>query len=120
MKGLLWILGCRLAGQLLSEWTGGHVSGNIFGMVLLFAALSLGWADAEKVRPVARFLLGSMALFFVPYGVGLIESYGILLEHLGAIVAAAVVSTCIVLLVTGHAFQYTDRLLHRRSTNKRN
>ena len=119
MKGVLWILACRLAGQLLSEATGGHVSGNIFGMVLLFAALTLGWADAEKVRPVARFLLGSMALFFVPYGVGLIESYAILLEHLGAIAAAAVVSTCIVLLVTGHAFRYTDRLLRRRPNRKR-
>lgn len=114
MTGLLQILLCWLAGQLLSHWTGGHVSGNIFGMVLLFAALRLGWADADRVRPVAKFLLGAMALFFVPYGVGLIESYAILLDHLAAIVVAALLSTCIVLLVTGHAFQYAHRLLRRR------
>lgn len=120
MKGLLWILGCRLVGQLLSDATGGAVSGNIFGMVLLYAVLSLGWAHADHVRPVARFLLGSMALFFVPYGVGLIESYGVLLDHLWAIVVSAVGSTCIVLLVTGRTFQSAKRLPHRRPAAKRN
>lgn len=59
-----------LAGNALSLLTGGYVSGNIIGMILLFASLCLRWVPAERVRPAARFLLGAMALFFVPYGVG--------------------------------------------------
>ena len=71
MSGLFYILLFWLIGNALSILTGGYVSGNIIGMILLFAALCLHWVKAETVRPAARFLLGAMALFFVPYGVGL-------------------------------------------------
>ena len=69
MTGLFQILLFWLIGNALSLITGGYVSGNIIGMILLFAALCLRWVRAETVRPAARFLLGAMALFFVPYGV---------------------------------------------------
>ena len=109
MRGILCILLCWLAGQALSRLAGGFVSGNIVGMVLLFAALSLRWFNPETVRPAARFLLGSMALFFVPYGVGLIDSYHVIVDNLGTIVAAAVVSTVAVLYITGRTYQYINR-----------
>lgn len=69
------------------------MSGNIIGMILLFAALCLRWVRAETVRPAARFLLGAMALFFVPYGVGLMDSYRVIL----------------VLIVAGQTFQSLNR-----------
>ena len=108
MRGVFCILLCWLAGNALSRLTGGYVSGNIVGMVLLFAALSLRWVEAETVRPAARFLLGSMALFFVPYGVGLIDSYHVILDNLWAMVAS-ILSVVAVLCVTGHTFQYINR-----------
>ena len=76
------------------------MSGNIIGMILLFAALCLRWVRAETVRPAARFLLGAMALFFVPYGVGLMDSYRVILENLWAI---------LVLIVAGQTFQSLNR-----------
>lgn len=109
MTGLFYILLCWLVGNGLSLLTGGYVSGNIIGMILLFAALSLRWVPAERVRPAARFLLGAMALFFVPYGVGLMESYRVILENLWAIVVSGVVSTVLVLYVTGKTFQTLNR-----------
>lgn len=87
----------------------GYVSGNIIGMILLFAALCLHWVKAETVRPAARFLLGAMALFFVPYGVGLMDSYRVILDNLWAIVISGIASTIIVLLVTGQTFQSLNR-----------
>lgn len=114
MRGILCILLCWLAGNALSRLAGGYVSGNIVGMVLLFAALSLRWVDVETVRPAARFLLGSMALFFVPYGVGLIDSYHVILDNLWAIVVASVLSVVVVLCITGHTFQYINRNLSKR------
>ena len=86
MSGLFYILLFWLIGNALSILTGGYVSGNIIGMILLFAALCLHWVKAETVRPAARFLLGAMALFFVPYGVGLMDSYRVILDNLWAIV----------------------------------
>lgn len=109
MAGLFYILFFWLVGNALSRVTGGYVSGNIIGMILLFAALCLRWVKAETVRPTAKFLLGSMALFFVPYGVGLMDSYRVLLDNLWAIVVSGIVSTIIVLLVPGMTFQRLNR-----------
>ena len=119
MIGVVWILLCWLIGQGVSHLVDGYVSGNIVGMVLLFLLLHLRVAKAEDVRPVAKFLLGTMALFFVPYGVGLIESYRVILDNLWAIVVAAVLSTVVVLLVTGHTFQWINRLFGRKTAKKR-
>lgn len=114
MAGLFYILLFWLIGNGISLATGNYVSGNIIGMILLFAALCMKWVKAETVRPAARFLLGAMALFFVPYGVGLMDSYRVILDNLWAIVVSGVVSTIIVLLVTGWTFQS----LHRRKELK--
>ena len=64
---------------------------------------------AETVRPAARFLLGAMALFFVPYGVGLMDSYRVILENLWAILVSGIVSTILVLIVAGQTFQSLNR-----------
>lgn len=115
MAGIFWILFFWLIGNGLSLLTGGYVSGNIIGMILLFAALCLRWVRAETVRSAAKFLLGVMALFFVPYGVGLMDSYGVILDNLWAIVISGIVSTVVVLLVTGRTFQ---SLNHRKQLKK--
>lgn len=109
MAGLFYILFFWLVGNALSRVTGGCVSGNVIGMILLFAALCMRWVKAETVRPAAKFLLGSMALFFVPYGVGLMDSYRVLLDNLWAIVVSGIVSTIVVLLVAGMTFQRLNR-----------
>jgi len=112
MTGLFQILLFWLIGNALSLITGGYVSGNIIGMILLFAALCLRWVRAETVRPAARFLLGAMALFFVPYGVGLMDSYRVILENLWAILVSGIVSTILVLIVAGQSLNRRARLRH--------
>lgn len=109
MTGIFYILLFWLIGNGLSLATGNYVSGNIIGMILLFASLCLRWVKAETVRPAAKFLLGAMALFFVPYGVGLMDSYRVILDNLWAIVVSGIVSTIIVLLVSGWTFQSLNR-----------
>lgn len=109
MTGLFYILFFWLAGNALSALTGNHVSGNVIGMLLLFLALNLRWVKAETVRPAARFLLGSMALFFVPFGVGLTVSWPLLADNLWAILVSAVLSTLVVLAVAGRTFQSLNR-----------
>ena len=109
MTGLFLILLFWLVGNALSLLTGGYISGNIIGLILLFASLCMHWVKAETIRPAARFLLGAMALFFVPYGVGLMDSYRVILENLWAILVSGIVSTILVLLVTGKTFQSLNR-----------
>ena len=107
--GLFYILLCWVAGNALARLTGDYVSGNIIGMVLLFVALRMKIVPAERVRPAARFLLGVMALFFVPFGVGLMRSYDTLLSYFWAIMVAIVASTVVVLLTVGWTFQKLNR-----------
>ena len=104
MTGILIILICWAIGNLISLLLGGYVSGNIIGMLLLYAALHFKVVKPEKVAPTAKFLLGTMALFFVPFGVGLMESYVVLKESWLAIAVAAMISTLLVMAVV--AFVY--------------
>lgn len=108
MIGLCYILFFWLVGNALSYLIGGYVSGNIIGMVLLFLSLRFRWVKAERVRPAARFLLGTMALFFVPFGVGLMVSYEAIAQNWVAIVVASLVSTAVVLVVVGRSFQWLN------------
>lgn len=111
MLGLFYILLCWLAGNIIAYFTGNYISGNIIGMILLFCLLEFRLVNAETVRPVAKFLLGSMALFFVPYGVGLMVSYGAIMKNFWAIIVASVVSTVLIMLVVGWVYQ---KMVHRR------
>lgn len=105
MLGIFYILLFWALGNGVSMLMGGYLPGSIIGMILLFAALSLRLIRARTVRPAARFLLGAMALFFIPYGVGLVESYELIFDHLWAILLSGAISTVLVLLCTGHLFQ---------------
>ena len=78
-------------------------------MLLLFVLLCLGVVKAETVRPAAKFLLGTMALFFIPFGVGLIDSYEVIMDNIVAIAIAAVVSTFGVIATVGWVFQLVNR-----------
>ena len=104
MTGILIILICWAVGNAIAMLLGGYVSGNIIGMLLLYTALHFKVVKPQSVAPTAKFLLATMALFFVPFGVGLMESYTVLAEHWLAITVAAVVSTLVVIAVT--AFVY--------------
>lgn len=114
MTGLFYILFFWLLGNGLSLLTGGYISGNIIGLILLFASLCLHWVKAETIRHAARFLLGAMALFFVPYGVGLMDSYQVILENLWAILVSGIVSTILVLVVAGKTYQSLNRRVRLR------
>ena len=103
MLGLFHILLFWLAGNAIAYFTGSYISGNVIGMVLLFAALRLRIVKPHRVRP------GSMGLFFVPFGVGLMVSYDLIARHLWAIAVASIVSTLLVLLSVGWTFQKIGR-----------
>ena len=105
MVGIMWILIFWLAGNVVSNLTGNIVSGNVLGMLLLFAALKLRAVDPDTVKPAAKFLTSNMALCFVPFGVGLIISYRAIADNVWAIAVAVAVSTVLVLISTGRTMQ---------------
>ena len=109
MKGVFIILLCWLVGNGMSIAIDGYISGNIIGMLLLFVLLCAGVVKGETVRPAAKFLLGTMALFFVPFGVGLIDSYKVIMDNAVAIIVATVVSTFAVIAAVAWVFQLLNK-----------
>lgn len=100
LKGLLYIFGFLLAGELLRFLFELPVAGNIIGMLLIFIALRLKWIKLEDVKPASDKLIKYLVLFFIPYGVGLMVYYDIIAAHWLPILIAVVASTVISLYVT--------------------
>ena len=69
----------------------------IIGMVLLFLALAFKKVKPEKVKRLSTVLTQNMGLFFVPAGVGLMNSFGIISEYWAVLLIASVVSTILVI-----------------------
>ena len=79
--------------------------GNILGMLLLTAALSLGLVRRAWIEGPVRFLLDNMALFFVPAGVGLVAHAGMLRGYWAAVSFSVVFSFVVVLYTSAFSFR---------------
>ena len=108
------IFGCLAAGEFLSWVAGLPVPGSILGMLLLTALLQMKVVNVESVKPISRFLVSNMGFFFVPPGVALMLYFDLIEKEWLPITVATVVSTAIVLVVTGHVHQWVHRLIRHR------
>ena len=109
--GLLWLLGCQLAGEVVVEVLGVDVPGPVVGLVLLLAVLRLRRAgDDDPVVRTSTRLLDHLQLFFVPAGVGVVAYAALLREEALPLALALVGSWLAALAVVG----WTVSALHRR------
>ncbi len=96
-----------VAGELLVRFTGIPVPSSIIGMVLLCASLKLGIVKLKWVEKLSSFLVHNLGFFFVPAGIGLMNCLGLIADQLMPIVCASVISTVIIIAVTGWVHQFT-------------
>ena len=54
------------AGELCYNFLPLPIPASVYGLLLLLAALKLGWVKLEQVRTAALFLIGIFPLLFVP------------------------------------------------------
>ncbi len=80
----------------------------ILAMLLLFILLTTGIVEEHWIKPAAQPLLHWMGLFFVPAGVGVIDHFALLHTEGPGLLAAAAVSTLLIILLTGHLYQYWE------------
>ena len=79
-------------------------------MLLLTLFLKLKWIKLEWVQGLSNFLVANLGFFFVPPGVALMLYFDIIQAHFWPILIASVVSTLLVLVVTGWIHQLTRKL----------
>lgn len=92
-----YILFFFFTGEFLSYFIDGFIPGSVIGMVLLFLALVFKLVKPNKVKKISTLLTENMGLFFLPAGVGLMNSLGIISHYWVIIVTASVVSTILVI-----------------------
>ena len=102
-------------GELVVWLTDVPVPSSIIGMLLLTLALELKAVKLSQVEKMSDFLVHNLGFFFVPAGVGLMGCLDQLCKELLPIVGAMVVSTAVILVVTGHVHQLVRR--HMRLKN---
>lgn len=92
-----YILFFYFTGEFISYFIDGFIPGSVIGMILLFMALAFKVVKPEKVKRLSTLLTDNMGLFFLPAGVGLMTSLGIISKYWAVIVTASVVSTILVI-----------------------
>lgn len=78
VKQFLIIIGISLAGEILKYILPLPIPASIYGMAILFIALLTGIIKLKDVRETGKFLIEIMPLMFIPAGVGLMSSWGVL------------------------------------------
>lgn len=111
LSGVLILLGCQLAGELIVVALGMPVPGPVMGMLLLVAGLLvLRLKVPDALRRVSENLLGHLALLFVPAGVGLMSHFELLAREWLVLIVTLILSTAITMAVTGWVL---SRLMRR-------
>lgn len=95
------IFGITLVGELLNLVLPLPIPTGVYGLFLLLFLLCSGILKLEDVEGTGNFLLDIMPVMFIPASVGLIESYEALRGILVPLVIICIVSTAVVMVVTG-------------------
>lgn len=103
-----------LAGEMLSRLLPLTIPSSIYGITLLFALLCTGVLHVGDIREAASFLIEIMPVLFIPAGVGLMTSFGLLLPALPAYAVITVVSTVLVMAAAGLSAQAVIRKTARK------
>jgi holin-like protein len=109
VRGLAILLGFQFVGEVLSRWLTVPIPGSVLGMALLLVALAAGAVRLAWIEEAAELLLAHLALFFIPAGVGVMVHFELLQAQWLPVVVAMVVSTFVVMAVTGWVEGYLSR-----------
>ncbi|MEY8707204.1 CidA/LrgA family protein [Bacteroides faecichinchillae] len=99
------LFGCLALGELIVYFTGIKLPSSIIGMLLLTLFLKIGWIKLQWVQGLSDFLVANLGFFFVPPGVALMLYFDVIAAEFWPIMVATIVSTILVLSVTGWVHQ---------------
>lgn len=115
LKQFSIILGIYFLGDLLQKTFELPVPGNILGMLILFFCLLAGVIKLETISRISDFLLENLSFFFLPAGVSLITCSGVLEGKWTAVLGVSIISTVIILGVTGLTVEFVKKLIQIKS-----
>ena len=99
------ILFVSLLGELLRILIPLPIPASVYGLVLMLVALTTGMLKVHQVKAAADFLIEIMPVMFIPAGVGLLDSWPALRSVWIPVVLITLLTTFIVMAVTGQVAQ---------------
>ena len=114
LKQFTIILTISLLGEVLHYFIPLPVPASIYGLLLMLAALMTGVVKRDSVREAGAFLVEIMPVMFIPAAVGLLEAWGVLRPVWLPVAVITVVSTVLVMGVSGLVTQFVIRRDERR------
>lgn len=105
IKQFLIILLISFIGEGLNYLIPAPIPASIYGMVILFVCLCTKIIKLDDVKDTGLFLIEIMPLMFIPAGVGLMKSWGVLKPLLIPVLVITVVSLVAVMGISGRVSQ---------------
>lgn len=112
------ILGIYLLGEFISNMLSLPIPGNILGMIILLVLLCTKIIKLEQIETISNFLLDHLAFFFIPAGVGLMSSVGIIKDTWLKLLIVCVSTTIIIIAITGLIVQFITKKSKNIGGNK--
>lgn len=110
----LIVFGIYLIGEVIVALTHIPIPGNIIGLLLLFIGLCTKIIKVSQVETLTNFFLDHLAFFFLPAGVSLMNSLGIIKASILQIIIVCVITTAITIASTGLIVQFIVNLLNKK------
>ncbi len=110
------IFGVCWVGEGLSQLL--PLPGSVISMILLFLLLLTKLVKSAHIAEKSDFLLKNMAFFFIPAGVAIMESLGILWENLIPFLTVCFVTMVITFAATAYTVRLVIWLQNRLSAGK--
>ena len=110
------LLGVWAAGEVVSQFIKNiiNIPGSILGMIILFLLLQFKIISEEKIKDVADFLLGNMGIFFIPAGVSLIQSLGLIKENAILLLSCIILINIAVIIGSGKSVEFMIKLKEKK------
>lgn len=112
------IAGVSCIGELLHELLPFPIPASVYGLVLMVILLVTHVVKLEMIEETADFFIGMTGIFFVPSAVGIMNHMEIVKGSVVQLLVMCVVSTCVVLAVTGHVAQLVMKLAERKKAGQ--
>jgi holin-like protein len=111
----LIILSISFLGEILKCLLPLPVPASIYGMIILFLGLMTKVIKLESVKETGKFLIEIMPIMFIPAGVGLMTTWGVLQPILLPVSIITAVTIITVMVATG----WVSQIIIRKSGKKK-
>lgn len=111
LKELAIIAGILFIANVIKDVTKIPIPSAVLGMILLLSCLLIGIIKLESIESVCQFFLNNITLLFVPGGVGLMTSFGLIKDQWIQILTVLIIVTLFGIAITGLTVQLVQRIV---------